>query len=342
MPAGGAYARTPSISFVSWEAAVVNHYARSLIVCGCLGMVAAIGASCGGIANTAGGGAPSTAGAPNSPSTAGAPSTAGTPSTPTAPAAAGAPSGTITSGTAGASGAPGRFATAEAILPVDATGFVSLPTLGIRGAWYGYGDGQGSDGTVASSDCVKLGMHSPADCSAISTPPFGYFPQITPGKMCTSGTAAEVVNGRVGCTPPVTTCWDFRYLYGAGIGLDLNNAGSDASTSKQPFNATMDSIVGISFDLDAPPLSGLRVEFPTLGTEDLAAIWKPGTSNLSPLVAGHNVLLFADVASPTFVKPAVPFDPTKLLSVQFHVPARNSAPAAYSFCISNLAVVMRP
>jgi hypothetical protein len=89
-------------------------------------------------------------------------------------------------------------------------------------------------------------------------------------------------------------------------------------------------------------LKGVRVEFPTVGTENTAAIWKPGTSNLSPLVAGHNVLLFADVASPTFVKPAVPFDPTNLLSVQFHVPAGPFAPAAYSFCISNLAVVTRP
>jgi hypothetical protein len=240
-------------------------------------------------------------------------------------------------GTAGTTGTAGAGA---GVLPVDPTGFVSAPMLGIQGAWYGYGDGQGTDGTVAMSDCVLKGMHMATDCSVITTPMYGSFPQTTPGKMCTSGTVAKVIMGSVGCTAPATTCADYSNLFGAGIGLDLNNAGADGGGGKMPFNATMAGITGIEFDLDmAPPTNGIRVEFPTVGTENTSAMWKPGTSNKSPLVVGHNVLMFADVASPTYVKPAIPFDPTKILSIQFHVPTTTTASQAYSFCISNLAVV---
>ena len=316
----------------------MNQYAGTLIVCVCLGAVAAIGAGCdsgssnnGGAAGT---GVVGTAGAPAG--TAGAPAgTAGAPA-----GTAGAPAGTAGAGTGGGAAA------GDVVLPVGDTGFVSLPTLGIQGAWYGYGDGEGADGTVAMSDCVLKGMHMPADCSMITAPPFGMFPQTTPGKMCTSGTVAKVINTTVGCAivPPATTppamCPDYSNLFGAGIGLDLNNAGADGGGGKMPFNATMAGITGISFDLDMPPAAGVRVEFPTVGTENTSGVWKPtGSTNLSPLVAGHNVLLFADVKSPSFVKPAIPFDPTKLLSIQFHVPTKTSASAMYSFCISNLAVI---
>ncbi|MEO8902861.1 MAG: hypothetical protein ABI627_15170 [Polyangiaceae bacterium] len=253
-------------------------------------------------------------------------------------AAAGASTAGAAADTAGADTA-GADTAGAILLPVDDTGFVSLPTLGIQGAWYGYGDGQGKDGTVAMSDCVLKGMHMPSDCSKIDTPLFGAFPQATPGKMCTSGTVAKVIPGMVGCSAPATTCADFSNLLGAGIGLDLNNAGTEGGTGKMPFNATMAGVIGISFDLDAPRLDRVRVEFPTVGTEDTSAMWKPGKRNLSPLVAGHNVLLFTDVESPTFLKPAIPFDPTKLLSIQFHVPSTTAASAMYSFCISNLAVV---
>lgn len=92
-----------------------------------------------------------------------------------------------------------------------------------------------------------------------------------------------------------------------------------------------------------------------MGTENTSARWKPGTSNLSqrgpialarpnqrsPLVTGHNVLLFADVASPTLVKPAVPFDLTNLLSM-LHVPTK-PPPGRIAACAStNLAVVTGP
>ncbi|MEO8900540.1 MAG: hypothetical protein ABI488_02820 [Polyangiaceae bacterium] len=286
----------------------MNQYAGTLIVCVCLGAVVALGSA--GCDNATDGGA-----------------AAGAASTGTA--------GAASTGTAGAPAAAG-----DVLLPVDTTGFVSLPTLGIQGAWYGYGDGQGSDGTVPMSDCILKGMHMATDCSVITAPPYGSFPQTTPGMMCTSGTVAKVIMGSVGCTAPATTCPDYSNLFGAGIGLDLNNAGSDGGTGKMPFDATAAGIIGISFDLDTlPPANGMRVEFPTVGTENTSAMWKPGTANKSPLVVGHNVLMFADVASPTYVKPAIPFDPSKLLSIQFHIPTVTAMAVPYGFCINNLAVV---
>ncbi|MEO8901846.1 MAG: hypothetical protein ABI627_09995 [Polyangiaceae bacterium] len=53
------------------------------------------------------------------------------------------------------------------------------------------------------------------------------------------------------------------------------------------------------------------------------------------------MLLFADVASPTLVKPAVPFDLTNLLSM-LHVPTK-PPPGRIAACAStNLAVVTGP
>jgi hypothetical protein len=315
----------------------MNQYAGTLIVCVCLGAVAAIGAGCdSGGSNTGGSAGAATGTAGTATGTAG--TATGTAGAGTGTAGAGTGTAGAGTGTAGMTGTGGASA---GLLPVDMSGFVSAPTLGIQGSWYGYGDGQGSDGMIPTSDCVMKGMHTAADCSKITAPPFGSFPQTTPGSMCTSGTVAKVIMGSVGCTAPATMCPDYSNLFGAGIGLDLNNAGNDGGTGmKMPFNATLAGITGIEFDLDmAPPTNGIRVEFPTVGTENTSAMWKPGTSNKSPLVVGHNVLMFADVASPTFVKPAVPFDPTKLLSIQFHVPTTTSAAVPYAFCISGLSVI---
>src|SRR5882724_1531622 len=54
-------------------------------------------------------------------------------------------------------------------LMYDLTGFTDVGgtgTTGIKGAWYAYGDGIGSDGTSAMGDCEKAG-HSVAECSKI-------------------------------------------------------------------------------------------------------------------------------------------------------------------------------
>jgi hypothetical protein len=326
---GGGLFRRAIFQLEFHEAEVMNQYASALIVCICLGAVAAVAAGCDNGSSTPSGGAGATTVAG-----AGAPATGGG----GAPAVGGGTTFGGTPGTGGGTVGTGGGAADEIPLVANATGFVTNATLMIQGAWYAYGDGEGSDGTVANSDCVLLGGHMPSDCSMITTPMFGSFPNMN-SSMCTAGTVAKVISGTVGCTAPATTCPDYSNLFGAGIGVDLNNAGEDGGTGKQPYNATLAGVIGFAFDIDTPPLGGMRVEFPTQTTQTTAAMWHPGTTNLSPVVAGHNRILFSDVSSPTYVMPAVTFDPTTLLSVQFHVPTTTASTAAYMFCISGFSAI---
>jgi hypothetical protein len=211
------------------------------------------------------------------------------------------------------------------------TGFVDMavtaPT-GIQGAWYAYGDGIGPDGQPATGDCVKLGMHAPTECSQIASPSFGSFDNVA-GSMCTHGTAAKVVNLVNGTMP------DYNNMWGAGIGLDLNNGGGDAAV-KAPYNATMHGVTGIAFDIDVIPLAGIRVEFPTPTTTATAAFWGGLSKMKSPILVGHNEFRWAAVNGPFYLPSPPNFDPTNILSMQFHVPTATDASSDYNFCISNV------
>jgi hypothetical protein len=140
---------------------------------------------------------------------------------------------------------------AIALVP-DQNGFVPLDKTGdtgIQGAWYAYGDGIGANG-MPPGDCQSAG-HTDAECSKIDTP-VGMFTN-TDGKMCTKGTVAKII-GKT--TMPLEP--DYAKIWGAGIGLDLNNPGGAAG--KSALDATAKGLKGIQFDLDTKPLPGLRVE----------------------------------------------------------------------------------
>jgi hypothetical protein len=232
------------------------------------------------------------------------------------------------------------------------TGYVEVDTLGIKGAWYPYGDGIGPDALPADSDCVKAG-HMASECSTITTPvPTDKTFTNTNSIMCTSGTVAQVINlvGMTGCPTTSADC-DYSAIFGSGIGIDLNNAGGDAG-GKLPYNATNNGVIGIAFDIvdmtgapAAVPLTGLRIEFPTPTTTDTAAIWKwQKTKNYaSPVVMGHNVIMFSDVTQPDYVKgymaATAGLDATNIVSVQFHVPTTTSATGPYSFCVGNFSAI---
>ena len=309
----------------------MNQYAGTLFVCVCLGAVAAVGAGCDSATDASTGGASDAAG--TSSSVGGTSSSAGTTSS----------SAGTTSSSAGTTSAGGGSATgSEVALASDPTGYVDLPTLGIMGAWYSYGDGIGSDGKTATGNCEAKGMHMVSECSNITTPTFGSFANMN-SSMCTAGTVAKVINlvGMTGC-PATSTACDYSNIFGAGIGLDLNNAGGDAGTGKMPYDAAAAGVIGFAFDIDTVPLAGIRVEFPTPATTDTSGIWKPAGSAanyVSPVKAGHNVILFTDITQPDYVKPPMAFDPKSILSVQFHVPTATSGSAMYSFCISNFSAV---
>ena len=209
------------------------------------------------------------------------------------------------------------------LLTPDATGWVdrgATATTGIQGAWYGYGD---------MTDCTAAG-HPASACSVIVQPPLMGFPQTVPGSMCTNGTAAVV---------PTPTQADYSAVWGAGIALDLNAEGGDAAANapKTPYDATANGVLGFSFDIDvAPPLSGMRVEFPTPTTSNAAAYWGGGGAANSPVKKGHNVILWAMVGGPSYITNPPVFTPSMINSIQFHIPTNTTAPVTYSFCISNL------
>jgi hypothetical protein len=211
-------------------------------------------------------------------------------------------------------------------------------TIGVQGAWYPYGDRYG----VAK--CINVGMHLPAECSSISMPDplLAGFPN-EDGIMCTAGETAVVLPCGAGVPGCIAGSPDYSNIWGAGIGLDLNAEGGDAG-AKHPWNATEHGVTGIAFDLDEVPAPGLRVEFPivlpdTSTTEDHvdgSPYWG-ATSSFppSPVKVGRNELRFSGVSGP---RSSYTFDATKILAIQFHVPAITvgSTRGAYRFCIENL------
>ncbi|HEY4103335.1 MAG TPA: hypothetical protein VGM44_05565, partial [Polyangiaceae bacterium] len=234
----------------------------------------------------------------------------------------------------------------EKLLAIDSTGFMSEPDLGLQGAWYSYGDGVGPDGMSASGDCEKAG-HAVADCSSIAAPLFGSFDNDGTG-LHTTGTVELVGNTTTGTMmcPTVQTDCDYTAMWGAGIGVDVNNPGGEGGV-KMPFGpaATTNKVIGIAFDIDQIPLPKLRVEFPMPNTTDSAHVYTPtGGDFHSPLIVGHNRIIFAtDLTQPSYVAAnmVVPFDPTQLVSIQFHVPtSTSSGPSPYDFKISNFAAII--
>lgn len=234
-------------------------------------------------------------------------------------------------GSGGGSGG-GNAGNLTALVPDD-TGFVDVGgsgTTGITGAWYAYGDGIGSDGTTTTGDCEAKGGHAATDCSTITSPSFGKFPNMM-GKMCTMGTVAKILNVTGGTTP------DYNNIWGAGIGLDLNNAGGDGGAVKKTYNATAAGVIGMAFDIDVVPAANMRIEFPTTATN--AAFWD-GLKQISPVVAGHNEVLWTKVAGPFYDATAPAFDPTSIYSIQFHVLTSATSSGTYNFCVSNLSAIM--
>ncbi|HET9957874.1 MAG TPA: hypothetical protein VFQ61_25425, partial [Polyangiaceae bacterium] len=153
----------------------------------------------------------------------------------------------------------------------------------------------------------------------------------TGGKMCTEGTTAKVLKTSAGAD-------DYSNMWGAGIGMDFNHPPDPAT--KMPFDAVAAGIKGVSFDLDMPVVSSLRVEFPIPETEmhaDGSAYWGATKSwPASPVSVGTNTITWDKVQQPNGT---IPFNPAKLLGIQFHVPTNTSAATPYSFCISNLKLI---
>src|SRR6185436_2684019 len=110
------------------------------------------------------------------------------------------------------------YGAGEVIIPVDMTGYVNQPALGVAGPWYVFSDGLGSNG-APPGDCEVSG-HPVSECAAVTTPAPGAFPNVL-GAMRTAGTVERIGNipGMTGC--PMTPVCDYQSQWGAGIGVHL-------------------------------------------------------------------------------------------------------------------------
>lgn len=284
-----------------------------------------------------------------------------------------------TGGTSGTSGTGGTGAGTGGTGATDATGTVLQPStdgwmdkedawndVDIQGSWYPYGDQYGMG--EGDAKCTTIGLHMPSECSIIETPappPAMGFPNAG-GVMCTKGSITQVLPCEMDLLTRCPNCSgcpmaDYSTMWGAGIGFDLNADKGEEGGAKHPWNpaaAPGGPIIGIEFTLDTKPLGGLRVEIPMLLSDSEAAMfmlptgsttdshpdgapyWGAGANGMypnSPVDVGVNRVLWTDIQPPRTGNYV--FDTTRILGVQFHVPATTSARSTYEFCISNVKLL---
>lgn len=243
------------------------------------------------------------------------------------------------------------------VLAPDTQGWIRRDTnpIGVQGAWYTYGDRYG-DPAHGGSKCTEVGLHDVEECSKITypKPEEPRFPNVG-GRMCTQGETAIIPL----CKPLVPNCasgqYDYTNVWGAGIGLDFNTE-QNRPYEKSPYDAPAAGVLGVSFEIDIVFADGVRVEFPILLPQDNAyattedhpdgsPYWGAGSNggyHPSPIVRGYNRFHWSDVGSP--VPGDYAFDPTKILAIQFHVPAVDEEEKLddrrpFSFCVSNLTLL---
>jgi len=230
----------------------------------------------------------------------------------------------------GGGGGGGGGSNAGTALTPSPEGFFDGAVLNIKGAWYSYGDWYNP--APGAGDCFTKGAYTADKCSSITTPVPGEPFTNVGGKMCTSGTAAKVID------------MNYSAIWGTGIGFDLNNGGTDdgGTGEKLAWDAAANGVTGFSFHIEGAPTGGqMRVEFPTNavpGTTDInSAYWGGETMNLSPFTKdGDWSFHFTDVGGPMYLTPHMPFDKTKIVSMQFHVVTNTSSTVPFDYCISNL------
>jgi hypothetical protein len=233
---------------------------------------------------------------------------------------------------------PTRPPSTGIVLTPDTDGmFDGSNAAGVVGGWWSAGDFYSGDTSPGSGPCPQAGF-PPESCSTLATPTPGAAFRPDPGGrgMCTTGVAAQILNGSDG-QPAYSSIW------GNIIGFALastapRDAGSD---TLGVYDAPAHGITGFAFDIDAVPPGGhIRVAFPTKGTENNAASWRGATNDLSPIVApGHYEMRWPEIGGPMYLVGAPPFDPKTLEMISFHVVSNISASTSYSFCVNNITLL---
>jgi hypothetical protein len=226
----------------------------------------------------------------------------------------------------------------------------------INGGWYPFGD---QYPFPDREKCVKVGLHAPEECSIVTSPDprAGFFPQVVPGEMCTSGEVALVLPCAPGVTSSGCPAGDYVNMTGAGIAVDFNSEGGSLNAPRHPWDPAPHGFIGFSFEIDTLELPSLRVEIPMVLTDEEAATATPPlppgstTNDLwggspywganvrhppSPICSGVNRVLWTDV---DFPQSEYGFDPSRMLGIQFRVPTNAVSRTPYRFCIKNLTLL---
>jgi hypothetical protein len=159
------------------------------------------------------------------------------------------------------------------------------------------------------SDCTDLQGHN---CAMVSSPTGTSFANVG-GKMCTSGQTSMAAGA-----------------WGAGIALELNDG-----PPQQPYDTTAHGVNGFCFNLSGPtiPSTTVRVAFPTQDNNDNAYLEAVSTPGL------HNIL-FSDIAQGSWVTSKSPWEPTKVMLIQFQIPSSTTAPVSWNFCVDSLTAIV--
>jgi hypothetical protein len=247
---------------------------------------------------------------------------------------------TGTTGT-GTTGGTSSGTTKTEVLPPGPTGYVDdSQTTGIVGAWYAFGDMWGPTGRPPGN-CQTMGGFMDSQCSTITfpmAPPDGgssTFPPDSLGRMCLKGTAAKVINK--GTIP------DYSDIFGIGMAFDFN----DSAGTQMPWDATKAHVTGFEFDISGVPAGGIRVEFPTVqtmnGFQDSYSITVAGDGHYQADLTSD--MTDAHPLKPAFTPPTgmtePSFDPTKLMSINFHVATNTSGAIPVSqMCVATLTALI--
>ncbi|HZU83301.1 MAG TPA: hypothetical protein VE987_10310, partial [Polyangiaceae bacterium] len=196
--------------------------------------------------------------------------------------------------------------------------------VGIVGSWYAYYD---------CSDYTFQGLTPMpgVNCSQVNTPtPGGTFaPSIgltgAPTKLCTSG--STVPASPDDASPPQ---WSLRW--GAGIGLDLNSQGG-TKLDYNALDAGASPIKGFCFVLSGNTIPRIRVNLPS--DQGITDNWYFEQFN----TPGVHQVQFTDPGLRQLTPTNTPFDPSKILSVQFLVPSEQNAAVPWDFCVDQLTAI---
>jgi hypothetical protein len=220
-------------------------------------------------------------------------------------------------------------------LVTGADGQLEPNAAGALGKWNSTGDSYAADGTPGAGNCETAGLPITA-CSSITTPIPGtpFLPDAN-GRMCASGTAAQVVTG-----PDGQLAWSS--IWGNMMGLSFAKSDSGDASASGTLDAPAHGITGVGFDIEGTiPQGRVRVLVGTAENDSDSAYWDGATANVSPFDGpSHYEFRWPEVGGPLYLGAAAPpFDPTMIENIFFHIIGDTSGPAPYDFCISKLTLL---